>query len=88
MVSPAATSSFQAFIIALSAAAAVGNGLPKTVRECSWPRCRSDQIQLVASGPVYAAAPIVRACLISASVCRRFTIERTGGANDCRSSST
>ena len=46
MVSPAATSSYQASIIASSAAAAVGNGLPKTVRECSWPRCRSDQIQV------------------------------------------
>ena len=55
-----------------------------STRQCSWPRCRSDRIQVVASGSVYAAGPIVRARLISASVCRRFTIERTGGTSDCR----
>ena len=88
IVSPSATCSYQASIIASSAAAAVGNGLLKTLRDGSWSRCRSDQIQVVASGSVYAAGPIARARLISVSVCRRFTIERTGGTSDCRSSST
>ena len=48
MVSPSATCSYHASIIASSAAAAVRNGLAKALRECSWPRCRSDQIQVAA----------------------------------------
>ncbi len=66
MVSPSATCSYHASIIASSAAAAVRNGLPKALRECSWPRCRSDQIQVVASGSVHSAASAACALRISA----------------------
>ena len=87
IVSSTFTISYQASIIALSMSCGVRNGRQKASTDALCPKCRSDQIQVVASSASHTSGPPFRARRIRACVCRVSTIRWTGGISDRSSSS-
>ena len=88
IVSSTSTNSYQASLIAWSISCGLRNGRSKAVIDAMSPKCRSDQIQVVASGSSHRPGPPSRARRIMACVCRAFTSGWTGGISVRSNSST